>query len=214
MRQRDGHETACVCSEDESEAHGRRACSTAHVPARSRVHFMPISSRRQWPPENTTGRSSRSQANRIRDHLVMATTSTSASADRPSPAARKRVCISRGQAPMNAQKQIPVGFWFWFQVFQHSPSIPPTSHAVNAVRIRCRRECQAGKPPQSALRMLPDPRCRGASRGSAHGPAKLEGACGPARRIGACGDAAKPGHASTGLHFHWLAARHLGIVCV
>ena len=134
------------------------------------ISCLPISSRRQWPPENTTGRSSRSQPLRNRAHLVVATTSASASADRPSPAAMKRVCIPRAK-PFLTPKQ------------KHSFGIL-SSHAVNAVRIRCRRECQAGKPPQSALRMLPDARRRDASRGSAHGPAKLGGASGPARRVG------------------------------
>ena len=55
---------------------------------------MPISSRRQWPPENTTVVGcSRSQPHRNRTHLVVATTSASASADRPSPTAMKRVCL-------------------------------------------------------------------------------------------------------------------------
>ena len=168
VRQRGGHETACVCSEDGSEAHAGRACSTAHFPAQSRVHLMPISSRRQWPPENT--RSSRSQPHRNRAHLVVATTSTSASADRPSPAAMKRVCIPRAKYCFAPKQKYSFGFL--------------SSHAVTAVRIRCRRQCQAGKPPQSALRMLPDARRRDASRGSAHGPAKLGGASGPARRVG------------------------------
>ena len=160
-----------MCSEDESEAHAGRACSTAHFPARSRVHFMPA----HLQPETMATREhdrkeSRSKPHRNRAHLVVATTSTSASADRPSPAAMKRVCIPRAK-PFLTPKQ------------KHSFGIL-SSHAVNAVRIRCRRECQAGKPPQSALRMLPDARRRDASRGSAHGPAKLGGASGPARRVG------------------------------
>lgn len=164
------------------------------------ISCLPISSRRQWPPENTTGRSSRSQPHRNRAHLVVATTSASASADRPSPAAMKRVCIPRAKHPCSRKNK--------------NIHLIPVHHAVNAVRIRCRRECQAGKPPQSALRMLPDARRRDASLSSAHGPVKFGGASGPARRVGRRVETRQPGHASTGLHFHWLAARHLGIVCV
>ena len=138
-------------------------------PSASHAHLQPET----MATREHDRKESRSKPHRNRAHLVVATTSTSASADRPSPAAMirmKRVCIPRAK-PFLTPKQ------------KHSFGIL-SSHAVNAVRIRCRRECQAGKPPQSALRMLPDARRRDASRGSAHGPAKLGGASGPARRVG------------------------------